>query len=71
MLCYQSWHEMNQDLTPVMLPILTWEKTWVESSHHMLEHMIGNVTYDETWVVSSIKKLDDCQKGTFSYTMES
>ena len=32
MLCYQSWHEMNQDLTPVMLPILTWEKTWVESS---------------------------------------
>ena len=32
MLCYQSWHEINQDLTPVMLPILTWEKTWVESS---------------------------------------
>ena len=32
MLFYQSWHEMNQDLTPVMLPILTWEKTWVQSS---------------------------------------
>ena len=32
MLSYQSWHEKNQDLTPVMLPILTWEKTWVESS---------------------------------------
>ena len=35
MLCYQSWHEMNQDLTPVMLPILTWEKTWVESSSNI------------------------------------
>ena len=32
MLCYQSWHDMNQDLIPVMLPILTYDKTWVESS---------------------------------------
>ena len=42
MLCYQSWHEMNQDLTPVMLPILTWEKTWVESSIKKL----GEYVYD-------------------------
>ena len=32
MLCYQSSHEMNQDLTHVMLPILTYDETWVVSS---------------------------------------
>ena len=32
LLCYQSWHEMNQVLTPVMLQILTFNETWVKSS---------------------------------------
>ena len=37
MLCYQSWHEMNQVLTPAMLPILKFYETWVESSIKKLD----------------------------------
>ena len=37
MLYYQSWHEMNQVLTPVMLSILTFYETWVKSSIKKLD----------------------------------
>ena len=46
MLFYQSWHEMNQDLTPVMLPILTYGKTWVESSIKKLGECVSIQTSD-------------------------